>query len=78
MCGRNNKWQKKLAVLYGKLELCILCLYLWVVDWLIVSLPTDTNDYVEVISFKVVLSAIVTQWYTQITIVNDKLFEDDE
>ena len=25
-----------------------------------------------------VLSAIVTQWYTQITIVNDTLFEDEE
>ena len=41
-------------------------------------LPTDANDYIEVISLKVVLSATVTQWYTQISIVNDELFEDDE
>ena len=27
---------------------------------------------------KVVFSATVTRWYTQITIVNDELFEDDE
>ena len=30
------------------------------------------------ISLKVVLSATVTRWYRQITIVNDELFEDDE
>ena len=41
-------------------------------------LPTDANDYIEVISLKVVLSATVTQWYTQISIVNDELFEDDK
>ena len=27
---------------------------------------------------KVVFSATVTRWYTQITIVNDELFENDE
>ena len=41
-------------------------------------LPTDANDYIEVISLKVVLSATVTRWYTQISIVNDELFEDDK
>ena len=30
------------------------------------------------ISLKVVLSATVTRWYRQISIVNDELFEDDE
>ena len=30
------------------------------------------------ISLKVVLSATVTRWYTQISIVNDELFEDDK
>ena len=42
-------------------------------------LPTDANvDYVEVISLKVVFNVTVTRWYTQITINNDTLFEDDE
>ena len=30
------------------------------------------------ISLKVVFNATVTQWYTEITIINDTLLEDDE